>query len=358
MFNEFYKGRKVFITGHTGFKGSWLVLWLKALGAEVKGYALKPKTNDDIFIAAQVNQLCSSVIADVRDKGRLEKEVNSFKPEVVFHLAAQPLVLMSYEQPVETYSTNIMGTVNLLEAVRKCRTVKSLVNITTDKCYRNIGKAVGYIEEDCLGGYDPYSSSKACSELVTEGYRQSFFNKQNVQISTARAGNVIGGGDWSKDRIMTDIITSLKSGKPVSLRNPGAVRPWQHVLEPLSGYLWLAAQSDCKYEGAWNFGPREDHVVKVGDIAKECIKIWGAGGLECKYDSKAPHEAKILLLNCGKGRKELKWKPILSIPENLRFTIDWYKKHSLSPRSMREYSLSQIYEYCKLAKRHKLKWTM
>ena len=358
MFNDFYKGKRVFITGHTGFKGSWLALWLNTLGAEVKGYALTPYTRDDHFLAARVDRLCSTVIGDVRDFTRLKEEVNNFQPDVIFHLAAQSLVRLSYKQPIETYSTNTMGSVNLLEAVRECHTVKSFVNVTTDKCYKNVEKTLGYKEEDSLGGYDPYSSSKVCSEFVTEAYRQSFFNNSPIQISTARAGNVIGGGDWSKDRIMTDIINSLEMGKPVPLRNPEAIRPWQYVLEPISGYLWLAAQSDCKYEGAWNFGPSEDHIVKVRDIAKQAIDIWGSGNFKDIYDSNASHEAKRLVLNCDKARKELQWRAILSISESLWFTVEWYKKYTSSRRSMQKYSLSQIFDYCELAERKKMEWVL
>ncbi len=345
-FNKtFFRRKKVFITGHTGFKGSWLTLWLASLGAEVKGYSLKPKTKDDHFVVAQVDKLCSSVVADVRNLEKLKREIKRFKPEIVFHLAAQPLVRHSYKDPLETYSTNIMGTVNILEAVRECDSVRCLINVTSDKCYRNTGLKTGYKELDPLGGNDPYSSSKACSEIVTEAYRNSFFKDRDVQISTARAGNVIGGGDWAEDRLIPDIMRALSRGTIPVIRNRWSVRPWQHVLDPLSGYLLLASKMDKKFDGAWNFGPTYKKLMNVRAIAKMIVDAMGGASIKELDDSNAPHEEKILTLDCSKAQKVLKWKPKLTVPDAAKWTANWYEKYFKSSKNIREYSLLQIQKY-------------
>ncbi|MBU0579728.1 MAG: CDP-glucose 4,6-dehydratase [Candidatus Margulisbacteria bacterium] len=363
MFNNFYRGKKVFITGHTGFKGSWLSLWLVILGAKVKGYALPPKSSKDNFVVANLRNKIISVYGDVRNYKKLLKEIKIFKPDIVFHLAAQPLVIESYQHPQLTYETNVMGTVNLLEAVRKVSSVQAVVNITTDKCYENIEKLTGYIETDPLGGYDPYSSSKGCSELVTAAYRRSFFTKKIV-IMTARSGNVIGGGDWDKDRIIPDSMIALINKKIIPVRNPDAVRPWQHVFEPLSGYLLLAAKAVAvkngrKYAGAWNFGPKvSSTALKVKDVVNMVIKIWGKGTWQHISKSKTCHEANILTLNCHKAKKQLDWQPVLDFKTSIVWTIEWYKYlYKIKPKSMYEYSLKQILTYCELAKSKKLSWS-
>ena len=364
MFEDVYKSKRVFITGHTGFKGSWLAFWLLLLGARVKGYALEPKTEKDHFVVAGINSQIESVIGDVGDLDSLKNEISNYKPEIVFHLAAQPLVRESYHNPVDTYQTNVMGTVNILEAIRMCDSVKSFVNVTTDKCYENVESTEGYPEAAPLGGYDPYSSSKACSEIVTSAYRRSFFNsKENTDvplIATARAGNVIGGGDWSKDRIMTDAISSLLGNRPIEVRNPYAIRPWQHVLEPLSGYLLLASKAFHKgynrYSGSWNFGPDPGKVFPVRTIVDKVVECWGSGRW---HDTSKPndlHEAKLLQLDITKAKKELKWEPSLEVEESVSMTVDWYRHLNEQKGNMREFSKSQIEGYCKKARTKMIEW--
>lgn len=340
-----WHGKRVFITGHTGFKGSWLTLWLSSLGAEVKGYALKPKTKHDHFTVAKIDKLCSSIIADIRNLDKLKREIKQFKPEFVFHLAAQPLVRQSYKDPIETYSTNIIGTVNILEAVRECDSVRCLINVTSDKCYQNKGKKCGYEENDPLGGNDPYSSSKACSELITEAYRNSFFKGRGIQISTARAGNVIGGGDWAEDRLIPDIMRAVAKGKTPLIRNPESVRPWQHVLDALSGYILLASKIDKKYDGAWNFGPIDKKMINVRSIVKMIMRAIGKYSIKELQDPNAPHEEKILILDCSKSTKLLKWKPKLSASNAVNWTVNWYEKYFRSPKNINKYSLLQIQKY-------------
>lgn len=364
MFDGVYKNKRVFITGHTGFKGSWLAFWLLLLGARVKGYALEPKTDQDHFVVTGTNSHIESVIGDVRDLDSIKNEISSFKPEIVFHLAAQALVRESYQNPVDTYQTNVMGTVNILEAIRVCNSVQSFVNVTTDKCYENVESVEGYPETAPLGGYDPYSSSKACSEIVTSAYRRSFFNlKDNIDvplIATARAGNVIGGGDWSKDRIMTDSISSLLRNKTIKIRNPFAIRPWQYVLEPLGGYLLLASKAFQrgynKYSGSWNFGPNPGKVFSVKTVVDKVVECWGSGMWHDASNPNDLHEARLLQLDITKARKELKWEPILEIEECVSMTVDWYRYLNEQDCNMHEFSKSQIDGYCKKAKSKMLEW--
>jgi len=349
---DFWKGRKVFITGHTGFKGSWLCLWLHQLGARVTGYALDPPTNPSLFELCGVGELVNSVIADVRDGARLAAALAEAAPEIVIHMAAQPLVRDSYKIPVETYAINVMGTVNLLEAVRNCPSVKAVVNVTTDKCYENREWAWGYRENEPMGGYDPYSNSKACSELISAAYRSSFFNDKEyavhgVALATARAGNVIGGGDWASDRLIPDCIGALLKGESVLIRNPYALRPWQHVLEPLSGYLTLAQalyQEGTRYAAGWNFGPGDDDAKPVEWIVQKMCDKWGGTASYRIDDGEHPHEANYLKLDCSKARAELGWQPRWSLETALEKIIAWtgaYRENG----PLCEFSLAQIREY-------------
>ena len=330
---SFYAGKKVFITGHTGFKGTWLMAFLHQLGAVIKGYALAPEDSKpfhDLFIS---QNLATSIIADIRDRQRLANEVLSFEPDVIFHLAAQPLVIRSYQVPAETFEINAAGTANLLEAVLHLKKKCTVVVITTDKVYENKEQDILYSEEDQLGGYDPYSASKACAELVVSSFRNSFFNPAHFPahqktIASARAGNVIGGGDWSRNRIIPDTVTALMNNQPVQVRNPSAVRPWQHVLEPLNGYLILAAQlheHPGKYAPAYNFGPLPQDHLTVKELVEIAIKTWGAGSMANGSQQEAPHEASILKLNIQKALTELHWLPKLTATDAIKWTIDWYK---------------------------------
>ena len=280
MFEEFYSGKRVLVTGHTGFKGSWLTLWLTIMGAKVLGYALEPNTDPSLFNVLNLQKDIDHVIGDIRDFEKLREVITEFKPEIVFHLAAQPLVRLSYREPRLTYETNVMGTVNLLEAIRQTKSVRAVVNVTSDKCYENKEWVWGYREIDPMGGYDPYSSSKGCSELITAAYRNSYFKNTEAAVASARAGNVIGGGDWAEDRLIPDIVRSLSQGKQIIIRNPKATRPWQHVLEPLSGYLLLGKllyEKGQEFAEAWNFGPSDSSVMTVEEIVKKSIEIWGSG---------------------------------------------------------------------------------
>ena len=325
---SFWLGKRVFLTGHTGFKGSWLSLWLQSLGAEVCGFALKPSTNPSLFNAAGVANGLRSEIGDIREYNHLFSIVKSFQPEVVFHLAAQPLVRRSYIDPIETYSTNVMGTVNLLEAVRKVGSAKVVVNVTSDKCYENREWVWGYREDEPMGGFDPYSNSKGCSELVTSSYRQSFFRDAGIALATARAGNVIGGGDWSQDRLVPDILGAFERREPVILRNPQAIRPWQHVLEPLSGYLTLAEHLYLEgqtFAEAWNFGPNEQDAKTVQWIVEHLTRTWGDGATWQIDTSPQPHEANYLKLDISKAKRHLNWEPRWGVDFAIKKTVDWHK---------------------------------
>ncbi|MDQ7788250.1 MAG: CDP-glucose 4,6-dehydratase [Thermodesulfovibrionales bacterium] len=335
--NNFWKGKKVMITGHTGFKGSWLSQWLLLKGANIIGYALPPHTKPNLFDEAHIAEGMISVIGDVRNLELLQSVIFKNKPEIIFHLAAQSLVRHSYIHPVETYSTNVMGTVNVLEAIRRTDSVRVAVIITSDKCYENREWVWGYRESEPMGGHDPYSSSKGCAELVVSAYRSSFFSQDaydnhGVAVASTRAGNVIGGGDWAKDRLVPDIMTAFMENRPAMIRNPNAIRPWQHVLEPLAGYLLLAEKmwvSRHVFSQAWNFGPNDDDMVPVSKIA-ECLRnLWGGGAFWELDSSLTPHEANCLRLDCSKVKNTLGWVPRLNLQKALEWTTEVYKKYHL-----------------------------
>jgi len=352
LFDGIYKGRKVLVTGHTGFKGSWLSLLLYKLGTEVYGYALEPPTNPSLFKEAKIGELITSYIGDVRDLENLSKVYNKVKPEIVIHMAAQPLVRDSYKIPVETYAINVMGTVNVLEACRHTDSVKAIVNVTTDKCYENREWHWGYRENEPMGGYDPYSNSKGCSELVTSSYRNSFFNpkdygKHGVAIASARAGNVIGGGDWAGDRLIPDFIRAISQNQKVVIRSPYAIRPWQHVLEPLTGYLTLAAKlytKGAKYDGGWNFGPDDKDARNVEWITQRICELCGNGATYKVDTNPQPHEANYLKLDCSKAKAELGWEPRWNIDKALESIVEWNKVY-LSGQDVRKITENQIEEY-------------
>jgi CDP-glucose 4,6-dehydratase len=346
---EFWNGKKVLITGHTGFKGSWLSLWLHSVGAQVFGYSLKPSTNPSMFELCELDQIILSEYNDIRNYNALANYVEIIKPQIVFHMAAQPLVRDSYLDPVQTYSVNVMGTVHLLEAVRNVSSVKVVVNVTTDKCYENKEWYWGYRENEPLGGFDPYSSSKACSELVTSAYRNSFFtNSSNLLLASARAGNVIGGGDWAKDRLIPDCIAALLKDEKVIIRSPNSIRPWQHVLEPLSGYMLLAEKlyiKGEKYASAWNFGPEDTDAKTVQWIVDKICNIWGDNsGFEIDASRDHPHEANYLKLDCSKAKQELGWLPRWDLEMAINKIVEWNRAYLIG-ENLREVSLKQINEY-------------
>ena len=348
---SYYKDKKIFVTGHTGFKGAWFISWLGLLGANVKGYALEPET-ESLFNIIAPKLKFESVIADIRDKEKLQSAINDFQPDLIFHLAAQALVRRSYEIPSETFEVNAVGTANLLEAVNKLQKKCTVIIVTTDKVYENKETGYYYKEDDVLGGYDPYSASKAATEIVVSSFRNSFFPlaKYAVHqkaIASARAGNVIGGGDWSKDRIIPDIIRSLKATLPVGVRNPQAVRPWQHVLEPLSGYLSLAMLLDgnaIKYSGPYNFGPLPEDHLPVKALVQTAIASWGSGDWVDQSDSAQPHEAGLLNLSIDKADKILNWQPKLKSAEAIEWTVDWYKQDTANAF---DYTMEQVKNYGK-----------
>ncbi len=348
----FWQGKKVFITGHTGFKGCWLSLWLESMGAEVKGYSISLPTSPCLFEEISLEQTMNSEVGDIRDFSKLKNSIDSFKPEIVFHLAAQSLVRFSYSNPIETYSTNVMGTVNLLEAIRLSGGVKAVINVTSDKCYENKEWLWGYRENEAMGGYDPYSNSKGCAELVTSSFRSSFFNIENyhehgVAIASVRAGNVIGGGDWAADRLVPEILEAVMNNREIKIRNPNAIRPWQHVLEPLGGYLILAEKLYSlgpDYSEAWNFGPSDEDAVSVAWIARKLTELWGNNTLWDICEAEHPHEANYLKLDCSKARARLGWCPVWDTSEALARIVEWYKAW-ISSQDIRAYTLDEINEY-------------
>ena len=337
IFNNFYKGKRILITGHTGFKGSWLSVWLHELGAEVIGVAKDPITQKDNYVLSGVGEkIKADLRADIRDGQRMKEIFQEYKPEIVFHLAAQPLVRLSYEIPVETYETNVLGTINILEAIRMTDSVKVGIMITTDKCYENKEQVWGYRENEPMGGYDPYSSSKGAAEIAINSWRRSFFNPEQYEIhgksiASVRAGNVIGGGDWALDRIIPDCIRALEANKPIEIRSPKAIRPWQHVLEPLSGYMLLAQKmwdEPVKYCEGWNFGPHLESIIPVWNVASMVIENYGQGELKDLSDPNALHEAKLLILDISKARFQLGWEPKMNIEQCVALTVNWYKSYS------------------------------
>ncbi|MEO8926812.1 MAG: CDP-glucose 4,6-dehydratase [Caulobacteraceae bacterium] len=349
---SFWRGRRVFLTGHTGFKGAWLALWLTDLGAEVTGYSLPAPTSPSLFELARVRDLVRHLDGDVRDEDKLSAAIAQTRPEVVFHMAAQSLVRVSYEEPVATYATNVMGTVNLLDAVRRTVGVRAVVCVTSDKCYENHETDRPYREGDAMGGFDPYSSSKGCSELVVSAYRRSFFNADQIAahgvgVASARAGNVIGGGDWARDRLVPDVMRAFVAGTRPLIRFSGAIRPWQHVLEPLSGYMLLAERlwgADRTVADGWNFGADEEDTRTVGWVVDRLAALWDAGaGWELSAESQ-PHEAAHLNLDSGKARSLLGWRPAWSLDEALRQTVAWYRALA-SGVDMRDFTLRQIESY-------------
>ena len=345
---EVFRGRRILVTGDTGFKGSWLGLWLYQLGAQVCGYALSPEREDDHFNLLGLENLIKHVTADIRDLSSVLSVFEQFQPEIVFHLAAQPLVRYSYKEPKETFDTNVAGSVNILEAVRLCESVKVLVYVTSDKCYLNNEWIFGYRENDRLGGRDPYSASKAMAELLFTSYQDSFFDaRPNFAAATVRAGNVIGGGDWAVDRIVPDTIRALKDGKIIQLRNPNSTRPWQHVLEPLLGYLLIAAnmlEKSKEFSGAWNFGPDTHSICTVSDLVQMMVANWGSGDFEINSEMNAPYESKFLHLNCDKAHQLLGWYPKWNLSRAVSETVNWYRQ-MYSMDNIFEVSSRQILKY-------------
>lgn len=345
MWKNTYKGKKVLVTGHSGFKGSWLTLWLKEMGADVCGYALPPNTTPSLFNAAHVEDGIVNIFGDILDADKLNKTFQDFQPEIVFHLAAQPLVRLSYAEPVLTYQTNVMGTLHVLEAARKTASVKAFVNVTTDKCYENKEVNRGYKEDEPMGGYDMYSSSKGCVEILSSSYRRSFL-QNGYAMATARAGNVIGGGDWAADRLIPDCVRAIEAGQEIEIRNPVATRPWQHVLEPLSGYLLLGHllyTQGSKYAEGFNLGPNEGSVLTVAEVAQLAVKEYGRGSVKVhKRDDL--HEANLLMLDITKAAQVLGWTPTYTAQEAIAKTIAWYK-HFYQGEPMLGFTLEQIHEY-------------
>lgn len=350
---QIFKNKRIFLTGHTGFKGSWLLNWLHLLGGEVKGYALAPEDGNSLYNLISGDKLCESVIADVCDAEKLKKEILLFQPDFIFHLAAQPLVRLSYEIPVHTFSVNAIGTANLLDTLRELKKACTVVMITTDKVYNNLEKDHYYSESDALGGYDPYSASKACAELIIESYRKSFFNPGKYSdhlksVSTARAGNVIGGGDWAKDRLIPDIIRALQIGEEVIIRNPNSIRPWQHVLEPLYGYLLLAAhqqQDPVNFSRSYNFGPVKDDQLNVEGLVKVAVKSWGNGSFKYADTKNELHEAGLLQLDINRAINELGWKPKMDSYNAIDTTIQWYKNILVNNHDAAALITKDIIEY-------------
>lgn len=356
IFNNFYRDKRVLITGHTGFKGSWLSIWLHALGAKVIGVGLDPATDRDNFVLSGIGyKIEADIRADIRDGEKMKEIFAEYQPEIIFHLAAQPLVRLSYDMPVETYQTNVMGTINVMEAIRVTGSVKVGVMITTDKCYENKEQIWGYRENEPMGGYDPYSSSKGAAEIAISSWRRSFMNpgkyaEHGKSIASVRAGNVIGGGDWARDRIIPDCIRALEAGKPIDIRSPKSIRPWQHVLEPLSGYMLLAQKmwdSPTEYCEGWNFGPQAESISTVWEVAEKVVRHYGGGSLRDLSDSNALHEAKLLMLDISKAKFRLGWEPVMDIDRTVSMTTEWYKKyrsidvHTLCLAQIAEYAINQ-----------------
>jgi CDP-glucose 4,6-dehydratase len=343
---QFWSGKRVFLTGHTGFKGSWMSLWLHSLGAIIKGYSLEPNTFPSLFNEAKVNEIIDSNIGDIRNLVNLQKSLIQFDPDILIHMAAQPLVRYSYDKPIETYEVNVIGTAKVLEAALSCNKLKAIINITTDKCYENEESDKKYMEDDPLGGFDPYSSSKACSEIISSAYYRSFFQNKKVGLATARSGNVIGGGDWAQDRLIPDILRSFQEKKSVIVRSPKSIRPWQHVLEPISGYLTLAQKLYCepeKFSEGWNFGPNEEDAKSVEWILNKMILKWpnATWKLDKNY---SPHEANFLKLDIEKAKSRLCWLPAWNIEYSIDKSIEWHQAW-LNKQNMQDFCVNQINQY-------------
>jgi len=344
---RFWKGRRVFVTGHTGFKGSWLCLWLHELGAQVKGFALEPPTTPSLFKEARIAELVESETGDIRDLESVTKSIHDFQPDILIHMAAQPLVRYSYDAPIETYAVNVLGTAHVLEAAKNCKSIKSVVSVTTDKCYENKEWVWAYRENEPMGGHDPYSSSKGCAELVTASYRKSYYEDSHIGLASARAGNVIGGGDWALDRLVPDILRAFEKNQPVVIRSPDAIRPWQHVLEPLSGYLKLAQalyQDPRSYAEGWNFGPNEDDAKPVSWILDQMVGSWPGSSWKLDQSAENPHEANYLKLDISKAKSKLHWRPIWSLSETLSQIVSWHKNW-ISGKDMQKTSIDEISKY-------------
>lgn len=362
LFLDRYRDRSILVTGHTGFKGSWLALWLSRLGARVTGYALAPPTEPNLFTLLRSTDFVRHEEGDIRDLAHLGRVVEAAKPDVVFHLAAQPLVRLSYEQPLETLSVNVLGTATVLEALRGLDKPCAVVVVTSDKCYENRGWPFGYRETDPMGGHDPYSMSKGCAELVTSSWRRSYLSGNSpVAVASARAGNVIGGGDWARDRIVTDCIEALRHGRPIGVRSPFATRPWQHVLEPLSGYLWLGALLQGpharRFADAWNFGPAPAGIQPVRELVRLAIENWGAGSWLDQSSPDAPHEAHTLALCCDKAHRALDWWPTWDFADGVRETVRWYRDWHEKKGNMRDLTENQIERYAERAAAAGIAWT-
>lgn len=367
-FAGIFENKTVLVTGHTGFKGAWLALWLQELGAKVIGFSLPPPTNPSLFEALELEKRIIHLIGDIRDSESLSARMAEYQPDVVFHLAAQPLVLRSYHEPAMTFETNVMGTLHLFEAIRAAGSVRVCVNITSDKCYENREWVYAYRENDPVGGHDPYSASKGAAELVTSCYRNSYFHpdklgSHRLSVSSVRAGNVIGGGDWAENRIVPDCMRALVSKQDIKVRNPNAVRPWQHVFEPLSGYLWLAAKmwtNPQKFSDAWNFGPTNSENVPVRDVVMAILDLWGNGNwVDCSSTtSPYPHEAHFLKLDCTKSTTLLGWRPVYSFAEAVAETVAWYRRYAAKDSKIHEFSLSQIHGYANKARESNIPWAV
>ena len=348
MNEKFWKNKKILITGHTGFKGSWLTIWLKKLGADITGFSKSIPTNPNLFEISNIEAEINSINGDVQDYQFLKETITKVEPEIVFHMAAQSLVIKSYSDPIETYSTNVMGTVNLLNAIKETKKSKIVINVTSDKCYENNESLEGYKEDDPMGGHDPYSSSKGCSELITKSFRESFFNsntEENVALASVRAGNVIGGGDWAENRLIPDIIRSIKNNESVNIRNPNAVRPWQHVMDPLNGYISLAEKlyDNQTFSEGWNFGPEKNEIKSVSWIINKFDELW-KNKIDWIVQNNELHEATNLILNCQKAKSRLGWNSKINTELALKLTIEWYTKY-FENKDMRKITEEQINEF-------------
>ncbi len=351
----FWKGRRVFVTGHTGFKGSWLCLWLHELGAEVKGFALEPPTTPSLFNEARIAELVESEIGDIRDLDRVTQSINDFQPDILIHMAAQPLVRYSYDAPIETYAVNVLGTAHVLEAAKLCGSIKSVVSVTTDKCYENKEWVWAYRENEPMGGHDPYSSSKGCAELVTASYRRSYYEEKGIGLASARAGNVVGGGDWALDRLIPDILRAFEKEQPVVIRSSNAVRPWQHVLEPLSGYLVLAQRLFEKpgdFAEGWNFGPNEEDAKPVSWILDRMVDAWPGSSWQLDQATNNPHEANYLKLDISKAKSKLDWQPTWDLKHTLENIVKWHRAW-LSSDDIQAFSKIEINEFMNSLERRK-----